>query len=412
MRFRENTIDATLRNALQDRAARDTIRRIHLVSKDSELLSSIISLFSANCEGLRSSSMESLILWDSGTEDGGGLVDVSDFFAHDRFPKLQRLNVVNCTISSWDTLMLRTSALTTLDLNLNDLSPIPTTSQLLLLLASNPTLQMVALAGRTVPDYRGDKSSFPVPLRHLKELKLSGGLRNVVGLLHELDHPRNIVLRLNLYGRSAGEISRILGPCVRDYLKRRYSSQNGLELYVSGEGHNIVFQMTDTGRIHPPPPGSERIVSFMGIVIYVGQLPSENLLEKAIPDLIPDTTRAEIVNFETHGGPVMNRIYTQLPNLRALYINNIPLSTILPKPNLGWDEGVLPSLQHLSLRRVGAEGPDDWGPLVTFLSHRASSGNRLDSLAVAHSSFMRPTERDDIRSVVRQFRIDRSSSLL
>ena len=213
--FRENALDATLRNALQDRAARDTIRRIHLTSEDSELLSSIISLLAANCEGLRSSSMESLILWESGTEDRGGLVDVSGFFAHYRFPKLQRLNLLNCTISSWDTLISRTSALTTLDLNLNDLSPIPTTSQLLLLFASNPTLQKVALAGRAVPDHRGNESSFPVPLRHLKELKLTGGLRNVVGLLHELNHPRTSSYD-SIYtgvrpGRSHGSSDRAFG---------------------------------------------------------------------------------------------------------------------------------------------------------------------------------------------------------
>ena len=405
MRFKEDILEDTLRKALQDRGTQDTIRRIHLISEDSELLSSIISLFTASSEGLRSSSMESLILWDN----GGGLVDVSGLFAHYRFPKLQRLKFVNCTISSWDTLTSRTSALTTLDLHLNDLSPIPTTSQLLLLLASNPTLRKVALAGRTVPDYHGDRSTFPVPLRHLKELRLSGGLRNVVGLLHELDHPRNTDLRLNLQGRTVRDISRILGPCLRDYLQRRDRSQNGLGLYVSRFGHEITFRMGNVGGIHPSTPESERMVSFMGIIICVDQLPPENLLERAILDLIPDTAQAEIVYFKTHRGPAMNGTYAQLPNLRALHFDTIPLSAVLPEPNLGWDGGVLPFLQYLSLERVVADG-GDWGPLVTFLSHRASSGNQLDSLAIVLSSFTRPEVQDGIRSVVRELRIDRLSS--
>ena len=71
-------LDDDLRNALQDRTARDTIRQIHLTSRgDSEVLDSIISPL-ANREGIRSSSVESIILQ---CEYKGESPTISDFFA-------------------------------------------------------------------------------------------------------------------------------------------------------------------------------------------------------------------------------------------------------------------------------------------------------------------------------------------
>ena len=77
-----------------------------------------------------------------------------------------------------------------------------------------------------------------------------------------------------------------------------------------------------------------------------------------------------------------------------------------PEPNLGWGKGILPSLQHLFFKRLIADG-GDWEPLKAFLSHRASSGNRLDSLTIIRSSYMRPDVIEGIRSIVLEFRIDK-----
>ena len=389
--------NAALRNALRDRAARDTIRRIHLTTEESELLNSIITPLTANCEGLRSSSVESLILRDESV--GTTPVDISDFFAHYRFPKLQRLRLWNCAVSSWSLLTSRTSVLTTLDLSLDDPLPTPTRSQLLSILASNPTLQKVALTGRAVSGYHSGSSSLRVPLHHLKELKLSGGLRNIIGLLDQLDHAKNANLRLNLCECVVGDISQTLLPCLQNYLQHRDKPRNGLGLYVSRQGGNeIIFHMGDVGEIHPSAPESERMVSFMGIVVCVDQSPFGNLLEKAIFDLITGTPREEIVYLKTHRSPVMEGIYSKLPNLKALYSDTIPLSAVLPK-----GKGILPSLQHIFFERVVADG-GDWGPLVAFLSRRASSGNRLASLTIVRSSFMRTEVVENIRRVVREFR--------
>ena len=160
--FREGTPGQSLINALEHRAAQDTIRSVHLISEDSELLDSIISPLAAKCEGIRSSSVESLIICDESLLRGQRVtsVDVSDFFAHHRFPKLQRLVTVNCRISSWDFTTSRTSLLTTLSLGFSYPSPTPTTSQLLSILDSNPALQEVSLSACAIPD-DGDNQVLP-----------------------------------------------------------------------------------------------------------------------------------------------------------------------------------------------------------------------------------------------------------
>ena len=127
----EDTIDNPLSNLLRDRAARDTIRRVHLRSADSDLLRSIISQITP--EEPRSTNLESFVLQD---ENISTTVDISDFLTYNRFPKLQCLEYFGCAISSWDLLKSRSSVLTTLDIFFRGHGPSPTTSQLLSILAS------------------------------------------------------------------------------------------------------------------------------------------------------------------------------------------------------------------------------------------------------------------------------------
>jgi hypothetical protein len=77
-------------------------------------------------------------------------------------------------------------------------------------------------------------------------------------------------------------------------------------------------------------------------------------------------------------------------------------------PKQDGDDPILPFLQYIFLERVVADGRD-WTPLTTFLSRRASPGNRLDSLEVFNSSFMRSEEVEDIGNTVRDFRTNRIS---
>ena len=292
-----DALDDTLRNSLQDRAARDTIRRIHLAADTSEFLGSVFSSLTTNCEGIRSSSVESIIVWDENFI--GPSVDVSDFFAHYRLPKLRHLELIGCKISSWDLLSSQTSALETLELHDPPASP-PTASQLLSILTSNPALRKLRFSGRTIPIDNGDRPSSRVPLHHLKELGLSGDLRNITGLLHRLDHPKDVDLHLNLPGCTVGDISQILRPYLRDRLQHSGRSRNGLGLSASWSSREIGFSMGDGGTVNLPTPEPKLVGSFMTVFIdHPNQPPPRNLLEGAILDLITDTPREEDVYLQT-----------------------------------------------------------------------------------------------------------------
>ena len=400
--FRGGTPGRSLLNALEHRAAQDTIRQVHLISGDSKLLGSIISPLVTNCAGIRSSSVESLILCDESGPGGDTSVDVSDFFAHHRFPKLQRLVTVNCRISSWDFITSRTSLLTILSLGFSYPSPTPTTSQLLSILDSNPALQEVSLSGCAVPG-DGDNKSSRVTLHHLRELEFFGELRHVFGLLHRLDHPRDMDrLTLALEDCDVTEISQIIGPYLRDYLRHRGRSQNGLGLFISSLGP-IVLNVSDVGGVDFSAMGPTEAERFLVIQVRLNQRLRKDLKQEATLDLISYVPPGEVVCFSAFGDPVgMKDISVQLPHIRALYFNRTTLHVAFPKPTPDWDGSIFPSLRHVSLEEVVVRR-EDWSPLITFLERRSSSGDQLDTLAVISPYCMQPAVEESVKEMVRKF---------
>jgi len=128
-------------------------------------------------------------------------------------------------------------------------------------------------------------------------------------------------------------------------------------------------------------------------------------LKKGILDLIAHTPRDEIVYLHTRGEPVTTKdISAQMPNLRALRSTVIPLPAASPEPNLDGDEKILPSLQHIFLEELVIDS-GDWSPLMTFLAHRASSGNRLGSLTIDNSPYVCLEVQEGIRRMVQELRI-------
>ena len=105
--YDDGSLDITLGNLLQDRAARDTIRRIHLKAESSGFLNSLLSRLTTNSEELQSISVESFILQAKNLFIP---VDISNFFTYRRFPKLQRIELFNCSISSWDLILSDSSS--------------------------------------------------------------------------------------------------------------------------------------------------------------------------------------------------------------------------------------------------------------------------------------------------------------
>ena len=402
------SFDIALHGTLQDRAARDAIRRIHLWSEDQEFLSSIISTLTATRGRVRSNSVDSFIL----SNDGIKLVDVSDFFAHYRFPKLRHLELDDCRIASWDLLMSRTAVLTTLILHLGYPSPTPTTSQLLSILASNPTLRKVSLSRCAVPVDGGGKSPFQVPLHHLKELKLTGGSRHVIGLLHRLDHPTYMdTLDIALCDCVVLDIPQIIGPYLRDYLRRRGRPQNGLGLSVFQAGQaglHATLCVGDVCAFDPSTPMWGQVATFVKVTVTLDQTMATNRDRsvKGVLDLIPYTPRDEIVYFRSWGEPAaMEYISINLPNLRTLQFGGMRLSAALRGSNLDGNDNFWPFLQHIFIERLFVED-DGWDPLATFLAHRASSGNRLGSLVVVSSPHMCLEVEERIRGLVQEFRVD------
>ena len=394
----EVALQDTLQGTLQDRAARDTIRRIHLSSEDRSLLSSIISSLAARCEGVRSNSVESFILLNESCVP----LDISDFFAHFRFPKLRRLELNDCKITSWDLLTSRTAVLTTLSLRFYNSSPTPTTSQLLSILTSNPALRKLTLSRYAIPDDGGGGSLLRVPLRHLEDLRLDGGIHPVLGLLHRLDHPGNMDhLRIILSDCAVTDIPQTIGPYLRDHFRRRGRSRNGLGLRVVHFGRHIMLRAGDTCGTGLPDPvicGDWPVT----IEVKLNQTPGD-LSEKGVLDLIAHTPRDEIVLFESFCGlAAVEDISAHFPNLKALQLESptVPLSTIFPESGMGGDGGVLPFLQHIGF--LSCRDCDDWSPLTAFLARRVSSGYRVGSLMISHSHVC-PEVEECIRGIVPVF---------
>ena len=358
--------DVALHETLQDHAVRDMIRRIHLSSKDASLSRSIISSLVTVCEGVRSNSVESIVLVD-GREDSEPM-DISDFFARYRFPKLQHLKINGCIIASWDLLASRTAILTTLSLHFDDPTSTPTTSQVLSILASNPTLRKVQLSGDAIPHDGGGESPLRVSLHYLKELELMGDLQGVLGLLYRLDHPAKMDhLQIILSDCAVTDIPQTIGPYLRDHFRRRGRSRNELAIGVAQFGDHITLDAGDmcgTGSTH----------WFLRVVVHVDRA-SSGPLEGGVLDLIAHTPQDDIVE---------------------LAIGGVSVSSVFPESKIGEDEEVLPSIQRIFLSN---QAGGDWSPFTAYLARRAFSGDRLSSLRI-HSSHVCPEVEERIRSMV------------
>ena len=395
--YDEDPLDAALCNVLQDRATRDTIRRVHLKAENSKLLNSVISPLTANSEEPRSNSVESFILRNESDEP----VDISDFFSHYRFPKLLHLELCGCTVSPWDLITSRTTVLTTLDIESYYLSP-TITSQLLSALVSCPTLRKVSLSWFGGRSDGGGNPSLRASLDHLEELKLSGVPQGVFGLLHRSNHPRR--MDIALYRCIAKDIPQTIGPYLRDYLRRRGSSQIGLGLSLTaGFLDRIKLQISDVGGIDFCDPAPARMNTFVEITIDFQRMLPGDRLENLAFNLIAHVPREEIAYLRMHDNVVLENLSTKLPNLRGLHLKGTALLATFLGPTLNRDGGLLPSLQSLFLDHVNVDD-GDWTPLMTFLAHRASSGNRLHSLVIAGSCDTTPEMSRVLEEAVQEFR--------
>ena len=171
-----------------------------------------------------------------------GFVDISAYFSRYRLPKLRFLRLSGCTISSWDLLKPQTTVLTTLELETNRLSPIPTPSQLLSILSSSPLLQSLSVFNTLAPhDGDSDRSAVRVQLRYLKQLYLSGNFERIFWLLNRLELPNKMdSLTLLLQECSPLCLSQTLGPYFGDHVGRRGRVPGG-RLGLSATYNSRIF---------------------------------------------------------------------------------------------------------------------------------------------------------------------------
>ena len=401
-------LNESLRDALQDRATRGSIRRVCLSCEDYELLNSVISSITVNGEGVRSNGAESFKLVTA--PDSESTVELSNFFARYNFPKLRYLQLSGrCVVSSWDSLASRTAALTTLSLGIGNGCPTPTTNQLLSILSSNPYLQRLDLSRGALPSSNGDGSPSQVQLRHLKKIGFSGHSRDALGLLNRLV-PSNKMdrLRLTLSACSTLDLSRVLGPYLGDHLRRRGKLQQGPavgggcteELFFLRAGDVKQFNSS-----HTSDGGVDWFMDICGAMAGDGGPQGDG---KLFLDSLRHIPHGHVVCYESPSELLKSpELSAGMSNLIELRLVRVRLSGWFVEPDPGgtrayWE--LPPSLKYLLLVAPTLDG-GDWSPLTNFLSRRASVGHRLDSLTINERPHICRDVVDDIGSMVGNFEI-------
>ena len=371
------SLDGPLRDALRERTACDAIRSLHLWSARSRVTSILSTLTPVDDEDVRCSSIESISLQ---------YVNASRFFTRYRFPKLWYLDFsTGVKISSWEDFGLRTTALTTLSLVLNNASPVPTTPQLLSILTFNPRLQSLTLSGHMIPCDNGDGSTVPVPLRYLKNLTLSGDFHPLFRLLRRLDHPKTMDgIMLTMLHCTVEDILGTLGPYMQDYIQRdgRFRDELGIH-------HTSCFTSISTDvSIISSVTGPIQKVTFATFIAILQNELSPAAESKLCIDFVAHIPGEHVVYF--CGGvraDAVGRIVAGMPKIRELHLTGALSVYGLLHPGLGGplaNNRLLPSLQRLRLENIMLN-EDAWSPIIPYLAYQTSGGQRI-SLTISGRS--------------------------
>jgi hypothetical protein len=367
-------LDDALHDALQDRATRDTIRRVRLIGPQ-KLLSSVISSIIAKGEETRPISLESFMLMNS----SASVVDISGFFSRYHFPKLQCLDLRGFNVSSWGLLGSRTTSLTALSLIGVRRSSLPTVSQMLSILSANPNLQSLELSRDLVPDIDSDRSSPQIQLRHLKMFHLASTLPRVFGLLNCLELPDKMDdLNLSLSDYSPLDLPQTLGPYLGNLVRHR--SPGGLRLSVD-PGPDFSILVGD-----PCEGDSTQEDWFVTVDTSTSVVMEEEEADKLCFDTIAHIPQKEVVDLTTTL-PILRSedLCVQMCNLAHLHLEGVDLSAWFVEPDTR-EHHIFEDLLR-GLRSISISNPSltdgDWSPLTTFLTRRAAVGKRISSLRLS-----------------------------
>jgi len=378
-RYHDGVFDEALRDTLRDRTARDVIRKVHLKSNNTRLLTAIISSLIPEGEDVRPSSIESIVLRN---------VDVSDLFARYRFPKLRNLHLSsNFKISSWDYLKSTTTALTSLSLRYVDTVPpsaIPTASQIFSLLASNPNLRSLTLGPALINGNDGCDPKLRVSLRHLEYIDLSGPFRDVFPILYRLELPERMDGRgIRLCDCTPQEVLEVIGPYIRDCLRgdARFGDRLGIFVSFAPLFNHITLHVGVVGVGYRDLDRRPQYgLPYGCFELELSRLIPRDVTKNLHLDIHALLPQESIVDFETDL-PVTEEIILTMPNLEVLYLIRPVVSHrfLLPDPRgPNAHNKLLPSLRRLYLKDARAVD-DNWYPLITYLIHQ-TCGNQAVSL--------------------------------
>jgi hypothetical protein len=175
------------------------------------------------------------------------------------------------------------------------------------------------------------------------------------------------------------EVLEVIGPYIRDYLRRDARFIDRLGMYVSCTSRSITFRTSVVGvGYNGPNRPSEHDPPYGRFRVEVSQPSTYDAVEKLCFKVLAILPQESIAGFETRL-PVTEEIVVAMPNLETLYLHYPEISDgfLLPDPN-GPNVGkkLLPSLRRLYLEDVEVED-DNWDPLVTYLAHQTSGGQAI-----------------------------------
>ena len=393
--------DKSLQDAVGNRVVQDTIRKVHLKSRDCGTLTSIVSSLTPKGEGCRNENVESIVLKNKGSTS----VDVSNFFARSRLPRLSLLDLSGeIRISSWDHLASRTTHLTTLSLKIYTSPPSPAlaASQLFSILARNPNLQELVLFGVALPNV-SNGSTFKVPLHDLKILSLAGEFHQLFGLLHRLILPETLDrMDLTGSGSTAEDVSQTLVPYMRDYFQRDTRFQDMLEVTIHSIPGSISISVTvewDGTREQDTPYVALNVCA-------AAETFPPGVRERLLVDLFVPIPGEHVSHFRADTDlKLPEELFFMMPNIMMFHLADVELSEgfLMPNPDGPYaDMILLPALEHLSLRDV-LPIDDDWSPLTTFLANQTSDGRNVSLEIIGDISHMGPEVVKEINNLVKDF---------